>query len=140
MTNERKTKQRTTNERRRSLLIAAAAVLALSAPAFAQWTGGVDHGGGPVPQIDDPFNRATVSIRTVPFGEFCVRAVEAVGYDARLNQRLYRVGFDSGPMTPLGVTAYENAFASARTQGDAVRALAAARADSRSFLRGQGQC
>lgn len=129
-----------TNVRKRTLLAAATAAFALSAPALAQWSGGVDHGGGPVPQIEDPFNRATVSIRTVPFGEFCVRAVEAVGYDARLNQRLYRVGFDSGPMTPLGVTAYENAFASARTQGDAVRALDAARADSRSFQRGRGQC
>ncbi len=129
-----------TNARKHTFLAAAVAAFALSAPAFAQWSGGVDHGGGPVPQLEDPLNRATVSIRTVPFGEFCLRAVEAVGYDPRLNQRLYRVGFDSGPMTPLGVTAYENAFASARTQGDAARALAAARADSRSFLRARGQC
>jgi hypothetical protein len=131
-----------TNDRKRTILMAAMAVCALAVPAFAQWPGGIDfgNGGGPVPEIEDRRNRTTVSIRTVPFGELCVRAVEAVGYDPRLNQRLYRVGFDSGPMTGLGVTAYENAFSSARTQDDAVRALSAARADARSFARGRGQC
>jgi hypothetical protein len=130
-----------TNDRRRTVLAAAVAVMALSAPALAQWPGGaIEPRGGMDPQIEDQRNRSTVSIRTIPVGEFCVRAVEAVGYDPRLNQRLYRVGFDSGPMTGLGVTAYENAFASARTQGDAMRALAAARHDARSFLRGRGDC
>lgn len=130
-----------TNDRKPALLAAAIACLALSAPALAQWPGGApEPRGGPSPQIEDPRNRTTVSIRTIPVGEFCVRAVEAIGYDPRLNQRLYRVGFDSGPMTGLGVTAYENAFASARTQGDAARALEAARYDARSFQRGRGEC
>ncbi len=131
-----------TNDRKRTILAAALAVCTLAAPALAQWPGGIDlnQGGGPVPDIEDRRNRTTVSIRTVPVGEFCIRAVEAVGYDPRLNVRLYRVGFDSGPMTGLGVTAYENAFSSARTQDDALRALASARADARSFARGRGQC
>ena len=73
-------------------------------------------------------------------GDFCVRAIEAVGYDPRLNTRLYRIAFDSGPMTSLGVTAYENAFASARTQGDAMAALSAARFDARPYRRGPGEC
>lgn len=118
-----------------------AGALAPAVPALAQW-GGPAAGarGGPEPNVDDPRNRLTVSIRTVPVGEFCVRAVEAVGYDPRLNQRLYRVGFDSGPMTSLGVTAYENAFSSARTQADAMRALAAARHDAEPYQRPPRAC
>lgn len=111
-------------------------------PALAQFYGGGSSGGfgGGERPNEDPRSRMTVSIRTVQVGEFCVRAVEAIGYDPRLNQRLYRLGFDSGPMTSLGVVAFENAFSSARTQGDAVRALAAAQSDARPYRRGPGQC
>lgn len=121
----------------------ALAFTGLSSPADAQFIGGGSAGSGGYGGErlgEDPRNRLTVSIRTVPVGEFCVRAVEAVGYDPRLNQRLYRLGFDSGPMTSLGVVAFENAFSSARTQGDAMRALAAAQADARPYRRGPGQC
>lgn len=111
---------------------------AVSAPAVAQYYGGGAHNGRG--DTDSRNNRVTVSIRVVTVGDFCVRAIEAVGYDPRLNTRLYRVGFDSGPMTSLGVTAYENAFSSARTQGDAMMALAAARHDARPYQRGPGEC
>ena len=111
---------------------------ALSVPAVAQYPGGGAHSGRG--DTDSRNNRVTVSIRVVTVGDFCVRAIEAVGYDPRLNTRLYRVGFDSGPMTSLGVTAYENAFSSARTQGDAMMALAAARHDARPYQRGPGEC
>lgn len=111
---------------------------AVSAPAVAQYHGGGAQSGRG--DTDSRNNRVTVSIRVVTVGDFCVRAIEAVGYDPRLNTRLYRVGFDSGPMTSLGVTAYENAFSSARTQGDAMMALAAARHDARPYRRGPGEC
>lgn len=117
--------------------LAAALGLALVAPAAAQFHGGGAGGRG---GIDTDRNRLTVSIRVVPVGDFCVRAVEAVGYDPRLNRRLYRVGFDSGPMTSLGVTAFENAFSSARTQADALAALAAAQHDARPYRRSRGEC
>ncbi|WP_439572837.1 hypothetical protein [Phreatobacter sp.] len=128
----------------RPVTLAAAAALGLGAlaagPAAAQW-GNRDHGGGPIlERFDDSRNRQTVSIRTVPVGEFCVRAVEAVGYDPRLNRRLYRVRFDSGPITSLGVVAFENAFSGARTEGDAVRALAAGQHDAAPYRRGRGEC
>ncbi len=111
---------------------------AVSAPAVAQYYGGGAHSGRG--DTDSRNNRVTVSIRVVTVGDFCVRAIEAVGYDPRLNTRLYRVAFDSGPMTSLGVTAYENAFSSARTQGDAMAALSAARFDARPYRRGPGEC
>ncbi|MGU9979929.1 hypothetical protein ACJ4V0_07800 [Phreatobacter sp. HK31-P] len=112
---------------------------AVSAPATAQYYGGggAHSGRG---DTDSRNNRVTVSIRVVTVGDFCVRAIEAVGYDPRLNTRLYRIGFDSGPMTSLGVTAYENAFSSARTQGDAMAALSAAHYDARPYRRGPGAC
>jgi len=111
---------------------------AVSAPAVAQY-----YGGGAVSgrgDTDSRNNRVTVSIRVVTVGDVCVRAIEAVGYDPRLNTRLYRIAFDSGPMTSLGVTAYENAFSSARTQSDAMAALAVAQHDARPYRRGPGGC
>lgn len=121
-----------------ALVVALTLAGALSVPAVAQYPGGGAHSGRG--DTDSRNNRVTVSIRVVTVGDFCVRAIEAVGYDPRLNTRLYRVGFDSGPMTSLGVTAYENAFSSARTQGDAMMALAAARHDARPYQRGPGEC
>jgi hypothetical protein len=123
-------------------LAAAALVLGTALAAFpvqAQFNDGGGLGGGRG-DIDSRNNRLTVSIRVVTVGSFCVRAVEAVGYDPRLNQRLFRIGFDSGPMTSVGVTAYENAFSSARTEGDAAAALAAAQRDAQPYRRGPGQC
>jgi hypothetical protein len=120
-----------------TLILAAALVPAAPQPVLAQFNDGGLGGRG---DIESRNNRLTVSIRVVPVGNFCVRAVEAVGYDPRLNQRLFRIGFDSGPMASNGVTAYENAFSSARTQGDAVAALAAAQRDAQPYRRGPGQC
>jgi hypothetical protein len=122
-----------------TLMLGAALVPAAPQPVRAQFNdgGGLSDGRG---DTDSRNNRMTVSIRVVTVGSFCVRAVEAVGYDPRLNQRLFRIGFDSGPMTSVGVTAYENAFSSARTEGDAVAALAAAQRDAQPYRRGPGQC
>ncbi|QCI65610.1 hypothetical protein [Phreatobacter stygius] len=124
------------------LLALAAAVavvpLLLTAPASADRFGGAP--GGDRFQIEDPRNRVTVSVRTVPVGAFCVRAVEAVGYDPRLNQRLYHVRFNSGVMASLGVTAYENALSSARTERDAVQGLEYAQRDAAPFRRNPGDC
>jgi F0F1-type ATP synthase membrane subunit c/vacuolar-type H+-ATPase subunit K len=106
--------------------------------AHAQFNDGGGHSGRG--DTDSLNNRLTVSVRVVTVGNVCVRAVEAVGYDPRLNQRLFRISFDSGPMTSLGITAYENAFASARSQGDAMAALAAAERDARPYRRGPGGC
>ncbi|MDP2801591.1 MAG: hypothetical protein Q8O26_06885 [Phreatobacter sp.] len=121
-----------------ALTLGAALVGASPPPAHAQFNGGGGHAGRG--DTDSRNNRLTVSVRVVTVGNFCVRAVEAVGYDPRLNQRLFRIGFDSGPMTSLGVTAYENAFSSSRTQDDAVAALTAARLDARPYRRGPGEC
>ncbi|MGL4286085.1 MAG: hypothetical protein ACRCVA_07075 [Phreatobacter sp.] len=120
-------------------LVAAAAIapLLLALPASANRFGGP---GGDRMQTDDPRNRVTVSVRTVPVGAFCVRAVEAVGYDPRLNQRLYRVRFNSGVMASLGVTAYENALASARTEQDALHGLEYAQRDAAPFRRSPADC
>lgn len=127
----------------RPAVLAAAALLGLGAlaagPAAAQW-GHRDNGGPIIDNFDHTRHQATVSIRTVPVGEFCVRVVEAIGFDPRLNRRLYRVRFDSGPITSLGVVAYENAFAGARTEGDAARAVAAAQNDASPYRRSRGQC
>ncbi|AVO46196.1 hypothetical protein [Phreatobacter cathodiphilus] len=122
-----------------TLMLGAALVPAAPQPVRAQFNDGGGLGGGRG-DIDSRNNRMTVSIRVVTVGTFCVRAVEAVGYDPRLNQRLFRIGFDSGPMTSVGVTAYENAFSSARTEGDAAAALAAAQRDAQPYRRGPGQC
>jgi hypothetical protein len=122
-----------------TLALGAALVPAAPPPVLAQFNDGGGLGGGRG-DIDSRNNRLTVSIRVVTVGSFCVRAVEAVGYDPRLNQRLFRIGFDSGPMTSVGVTAYENALSSARTEGDAVAALAAAQRDAQPYRRGPGQC
>ena len=100
---------------------------------------GGGHGGNDG-TIDQRANRMTVSIRTVPVGQFCLRAVAAIGYDPRLNQRLYAIQFDSGPMTSLGAVAYENAFSSARSERDAMAALASARRDSQPYSRSAGAC
>lgn len=134
----------TTSQTTRPVAFAAAAILGLGAlaagPAAAQW-GNRDHGGGPIIEnFDHTRHRATVSIRTVPVGEFCVRAVEAVGYDPERNRRLYRVRFDSGPITSLGVVAFENAFASARTERDAIRAVAAGQNDAAPYRRSRAEC
>ncbi|WP_296572284.1 hypothetical protein [Phreatobacter sp.] len=127
-----------------ALTFGAALVGSSPQPALAQFNayaqsfdGGGQSGRG---DVESRNNRLTVSIRVVTVGDVCVRAVEAVGYDPRLNQRLFRIGFDSGPMTALGVTAYENALASARTADDAMAALAAAQRDARPYRRGPGQC
>lgn len=135
----------TTLQTIRPAALAAVAALALlagpaSGPVQAQWPGSMGAGGPIIENFDHTRYRATVSIRTVPVGEFCVRVVEAIGFDPRLNRRLYRVRFDSGPITSLGVTAYENAFASARTEGDAVRAVAAGQHDASPYRRSRGQC
>jgi hypothetical protein len=126
-------------------LLAVALVAVAPGIALAQtYSGGGGGGGGGHNQadgtIDQRANRVTVSIRTVPVGQFCLRAVAAVGYDPRLNQRLYSVQFDSGPMTSLGAVAYENAFSSARTQADAMMALANARRDAEPYGRSAGAC
>jgi hypothetical protein len=119
-------------------LVAGLTLAAGFAPsAMAQYPGGLGDGRF---DTDSRNNRMTVSIRVVPVGNFCVRAVEAVGYDPRSNQSLYRVRFDSGAMTSLGVTAFENAFSSARSEGDAVRALSAAQADARPYRRSPTEC
>jgi hypothetical protein len=109
-------------------------------PAAANRFGGGGNGSGDRSNLEDPRNRTTVSIVTVPVGAFCVRAVEAVGYDPRLNQRLYRVRFNSGAMASLGVTAYENALAFARTEQDALRGLEYARADAAPYVRDPSTC
>jgi hypothetical protein len=134
----------TTSQTNRPVAYAVAATLGLGAlavgPAAAQWSN-FDPGGGPIIEnFDHSRYRATVSIRTVPVGASCVRAVEAIGYDPERNIRLYRVRFDSGPIAPLGVVAYENAFASARTEGDALRAVAAGQSDAAPYRRSRGQC
>ncbi len=125
-------------------LVAAALVALAPGIALAQtFSGGGGGGGGHGNNdgtIDQRANRLTVSIRTVPVGQFCLRAVAAIGYDPRLNQRLYSVQFDSGPMTSLGAVAYENAFSSARTQADAMAALASARRDAQPYGRSAGAC
>lgn len=120
-------------------LAAVAALLPLlaTAPAFANRFGSP---GADRMEPEDPRNRSTVSVRTVPVGAFCVRVVEVIGYDPRLNQRLYRVRLDSGVMAGLGVTAYENALAFARTETDALRSLDFARHDAETFRRNPGQC
>lgn len=121
-----------------ALILAPVLMGSVSRPALAQsFDSGGQSGRG---DAESRNNRLTVSIRVVTVGDVCVRAVEAVGYDPRLNQRLFRIGFDSGPMTALGVTAYENAFASARTADGAMAALAAAQRDARPYRRGPGQC
>lgn len=128
----------------RPALVLAALLAAAAGPTLAQtYSGGGSGGGGAHHQdgtIDQRANRMTVSIRTVPVGQFCLRAVAAIGYDPRLNQRLYAIQFDSGPMTSLGAVAYENAFSSARTERDAVAALASARRDSQPYSRSAGAC
>jgi hypothetical protein len=128
----------------RPALVVAALLAAAPGPTLAQtYSGGGSGGGGAHHQdgtIDQRANRMTVSIRTVPVGQFCLRAVAAIGYDPRLNQRLYAIQFDSGPMTSLGAVAYENAFSSARTERDAVAALASARRDSQPYSRSAGAC
>lgn len=120
-------------------LLAAAPGLALAQTFNGSGSGGGGHGDNDG-AIDLRANRMTVSIRTIPVGQFCLRAVAAIGYDPRLNQRLYALQFDSGPMTPLGAVAYENAFASARTEADARTALANARRDSQPYGRSAGAC
>lgn len=120
-----------------ALVAGTALAVGLAATASAQFSRGGDGGRS---SIDPRTDRSTVSIRIVPVGDFCVRAVGAVGYDPRANQRLYNVGFDSGPMTSLGVTAFENAFSGARTQGDAMRALSAARHDAQPYRRSAADC
>lgn len=102
--------------------------------------GGSQGGGGFNNFVDDPLNRVTVTVRVEPVGRFCVRVIEAVGYDPRLNRMLYRTAIGGDVVVSLGVTAYENAFASARTQGDAATALAAGRRDASSFRRGRESC
>ncbi len=126
-------------------LVATAIVALAPGLALAQtYSGGGGSGGGGHGNndgtIDQRANRMTVSIRTVPVGQFCLRAVAAIGYDPRLNQRLYMVQFDSGPMTSLGAVAYENAFSSARTQADAMAALNNARRDAQPYGRNPGAC
>lgn len=123
-------------------VVAAACLAVLSAPASAQFIGGGLPGAtrGDDNPIEDRRNRVTVSIRTVPVGSFCLRVVEAVGFDPRLNRRLYRLGIETPPMTSLGAVAYENALASARTQGDALAALPAARRDARPYVRDAAGC
>lgn len=117
--------------------IAALLPLMLTSPALANRFGSP---GADRMEPEDPRNRSTVSVRTVPVGAFCVRVVEVVGYDPRLNQRLYRVRLDSGVLASLGITAYENALAFARTENDALRSLDLARHDAETFRRSPGQC
>lgn len=128
----------------RPALVLAALLAAGPGLALAQsFSGGGGGGGGHGSNdgtIDQRSNRMTVSIRTVPVGQFCLRAVAAIGYDPRSNQRLYAIQFDSGPMTSLGAVAYENAFSSARTEQDAASALASARRDSQPYSRSAGAC
>jgi hypothetical protein len=121
------------------------ALAALSLPILAAWPAAADRfggggRGGDQSTLDDNRNRVTISIRVVPVGAYCVRPVEAVGYDPRLNQRLFAVPIKAGAMASLGVTAYENALAFARTAQDAVRGLEYARADAAPYLRDPGHC
>jgi len=128
---------------RPALVLAALMAIAPGAALAQTYSGGGSGGGGANHNdgtIDQRANRMTVSIRTVPVGQFCLRAVAAIGYDPRTNQRLYAIQFDSGPMTSLGAVAYENAFSSARTERDAVAALAYARRDSQSYGRSPDAC
>ncbi|MEI8143991.1 MAG: hypothetical protein WCH83_00880 [Alphaproteobacteria bacterium] len=123
--------------------IMAAALIMSAVPAAAQFSGGGDGGGGGAngnENRDTPANRLSVTIRAVPIGAKCVRAIGAYGFDPRLNQELYRMSFDSGPMTGLGLNAYENAFSSSRTPGDAAKSLDAARKDAASFRRDLSAC
>lgn len=117
--------------------LAALLPLMLATPALANRFGSP---GADRMEPEDPRNRKTVSVITVPVGAFCVRAVGVVGYDPRLNQRLYRVSFDSGTMVDLGVTAYENALASARTEAEALRGLSLGRQDAAPYRRDPGHC
>lgn len=135
-------------DRRLSRALAAAA-LALgvlgSGAAFAQFPGGgggggASDGGANFDRTDDYVNRRTVTIRTVPVGVGCIRAVGAVGYDPRLNQKLFDIRFDSGVIAAVGVAAYENALGSARTSADAQRALVGAAQDAQRYRRDARGC
>lgn len=122
-------------------LVAAVVALLLTstAPALAQRGGGGLRGGG-IDAVDARANLSTVSIRIMPIGRFCVRAIAAVGYEPRLNQQLYRIEIDSGPMNSLGISAYENALQSARTPAEARVAVSAARQDAGPFRRDRPAC
>jgi hypothetical protein len=111
--------------------------------ALAQYSGGGgggSDGGANFDPVDDYVNRRTVTIRTVPVGVGCIRAVGAVGYDPRLNQPLFNIRFDSGVIAAVGVAAYENALSRARTGAEAQRALGAANQDAARYRRDQRSC
>ncbi|QCK85890.1 hypothetical protein E8L99_09000 [Phreatobacter aquaticus] len=126
------------------VLAIAGAVALAPGLALAQYSGGGggggSDGGANFAPIDDYVNRRTVTIRTVPVGVGCIRAVGAVGYDPRLNQRLFDIRFDSGVIAAVGVSAYENALSGARTGADAQRALAGAARDAARYRRDQRSC
>lgn len=105
----------------------------LTLPAAAQTAGG--PGGAGAATVRSP-----VSVRVATVGTRCVRALGAVAYDQRLGTILFRLDFDSGPMSSLGVNAYENALLSARTLQEARIGLEAARRDAVIYRREPSAC